>query len=121
MIPPQIWIALAIAAAGFAGGWTLNGWRLSGDLAECRGHAEQLQSAYLVLAKKTQQQNAAVADLTRKGAEAREAGRQASIAAAAREMAQAEQLAALQAKAAAPTPEGRTCVDAWADFKAGTK
>lgn len=121
MIPPQLIIAAVIAAVGFGAGWMLNGWRLSGDLAECRGHAEQLQSAYLVLADKTKEQNAAVTDLAKRGEQAREAGHQASIEAAAREMAQAEQLAAWQAKAAAPTPVGKTCADAWTEFREGTK
>ena len=121
MIPPQLIGLGIIAVLSFGGGWVLNGWRLGAELAECKGRAEQIESAYLVLADKTKQQNDAVQDLARKGAQAREAGRQASIAAAALEMAQAEQLAALKAKAAAPTPPGKTCADAWTEFREGTK
>lgn len=116
MIPPAAIAAAVVAAVGFGAGWTLNGWRLDGKLARCEQHAGELQTAYEILAADVTRQSASVADLGRKGAQAREAGRQAAIAAAAQELAHRDELAALQARLAAPAA-GKTCADAWREIR----
>lgn len=69
-----LWAALGILAfglaSGFAGGWTLNGWRLGTKLATCQGDLK-------VAGNDLRLQNAAVEEWQAKAAQARQAGAQA--------------------------------------------
>jgi len=110
-LAPQLAILIGVAAV--IAGLTI--WVYSeraGRLA-CEVERVQIRDAYNVLAEKVQQQNAAVSDLQRKAAQAREAGRQAQIAAVALSESRAAEVAALQARIAAPTPVGQDCRDVW--------
>lgn len=110
-ISPQLAGLLAVAA--IIAGLTI--WALverSGRLA-CAVERQQFQDAYGVLASKAQEQSAAVAELGRKGAAAREAGRQAQIAAEAMAKERDAELARLGVQIAAPTPAGQDCRDVW--------
>ena len=97
----------------------MNGWRLGADLAQCESTSQQFQTANEDLNLKITEQNSVVADLTKKGAAARKAGRQAGVVAEQQALAQAGEIAALRASLAAVTPPGATCVKAWADITAG--
>ena len=112
-------IALAAGAAGTAAGWTLNGWRLGAQLAECESTSQKFQTANAALNLKIAEQDAAVEDLDKKGRAARAAGRQAGTVAAMMAEQQAGEIAALRVSLAAATPPGKTCTDAWDVIKAG--
>lgn len=104
----RILVSLLILAA--LAGWAL--WERQGRLG-CEVARVQLADAYAVLADKVKQQNDAVQDLARKAATAREAGRQAQIAAEAAAKAKDAEIIDLRARLAAPAPPGQDCRDVW--------
>lgn len=115
-ITPQLAVALGVAAA-MAGLviWAL--WERSGRLS-CEVARVELTAAYTVLADKVKQQNTAVAQLKLAGVAATARGRAAlnevAIEAAKRQV----EIDYWKQKAAAPTPAGATCTDAWREIRA---
>ena len=118
-----LWVAGGIFLVGLTVGggvaWTLQGWRLGTALATCEGRAREFEQAYLILAGKVDEQNAAVNDLTAKAAQARQAGRSALAKVEAVAKQREGEIAALRASLAAPTPVGQTCVQVWEQIRAG--
>ena len=111
-------IGLLAALAAIAGlvAWAL--YERAGRLS-CEVARVEITAAYTVLADKVKQQNAAMSELAAKGRAARQAGRSASIGAEAMAKEAEPEIASLKIDAAAPTPAGKTCVDAWAMIQKG--
>jgi len=92
--------AAVLAAVGFSGGWAVNGWRLSGNIAE-------LEAANKDCARKVGEANAAMDELAKLIAERHKKAQEAI--AAAEKKAQAHQRAAREALSRPPAPAGREC------------
>jgi hypothetical protein len=94
------------------GGLTI--WALlerSGRL-DCAVHLAEYKAAYAQLAGAAQRQSAAVADLDARGAQARAAGRQAAIAAAAEAKLRQDEIDTWKRLAAMEAPAGASCREA---------
>jgi outer membrane murein-binding lipoprotein Lpp len=110
---PQVYIAAAIAAASFAGGWTVEHWRLGSVIARCEAARDNLSSAL-------KDQNAAIEAVKTAGDKVR-----ADAAVATKRAAEAEAKAkgaedALRAKLKAPGAP-TDCKAGLAEIRAGFK
>lgn len=114
-LTPQLAALLGIAVimAGLTL-WAL--WERSGRLT-CEVARVEVTAAYTHLAAQVAEQNVKVKQLAQAGAQAREAGRQALIAAEATAQALSGEIAALRARIAAPTPAGEDCRNVWAEIQ----
>lgn len=115
-------IALVVAAAaGFAAGWTINGWRLGTTVAQLETSVATLSAQGKVLAHSVEVCNAGVDAAAKAGAAAVEQGR--ALVAEARRLAAGsrDQAARLEALLAQPTPAGAGCREAWAAIEADSK
>lgn len=114
-LTPQLAVLLATAAIMAALTiWAL--WERSGRLS-CEVARVEVTVAYSHLAAQVAEQNAKVRQLAQAGAQAREAGRQATIAAEVKAQAMAGEIEALRARIAAPTPAGEDCRNVWAEIQ----
>lgn len=122
-IVARLVLVAAIAAAGAALGWTLNGWRLGEEVAQLQTAVTALKAQGDVLAGAVRACNAGVDQAAKAGAAALAQGR--DLLAEARRLSaggrrQAERIEQLLAQ---PTPAGADCGDAWhaieRDRKAG--
>lgn len=112
-------VGLVAAAVGFYGGFTLNGWRLGEDLAQCESRAREFEQAYGILTGKVAEQNDAINSLSKRAAKARQQGRSAAAAASAMAEQQAGAIDALKARIAGMTPPGETCDQVWGLIREG--
>lgn len=128
MTPDQIQLAIKAAiialvlAAAAAGGWTLNGWRLSGQLEQLRGEKKVLEDQVRVLGEATRACSAGVDQAKRVGELA--VGQIRAHLAELKNLhaaANREAVDRLEALLKNPTPPGAGCDKAWDAIEAERK
>lgn len=108
--------AAIVAAICFAGGWTVNGWRLDGKLERLQGDLDAATTQAEIAAKGLEACNAGV-DAARRQGDAAIAQGKAMLAEARRLAAGGrEQAARVEALLEKPTPAGAGCDQAWAEI-----
>lgn len=108
-------VAILLAAVGAWGGWQ----KIRAD--QCAAESETLRLQVAMLGDKIATQNAAVDELARKGAAAREAARQAQSRADVAERVAQPEIERLRAElansAGKVAPAGKSCTDALAEIR----